>query len=56
MLDRFAKMLEDAGHYRAAGDVCQRCRTAWPCETATQTMGPDLTGFGPDAGDDGDHS
>lgn len=102
MLDRYAKLLEEAGHYPAARtcpvapmrasatltgdgpavpsglpcayppghdgphrdhmgnalgsrtyerpqvDRCNKCRTPWPCETATGLMGPDLNGFGPE--------
>lgn len=54
MLDRFAKMLEDAGHYQAAGAVCHKCRTPWPCDVARQTMGPELNGFGPEPGPEPD--
>ncbi len=102
MLGRYAKLLEEAGHYPAAKqcpvaplrasatltgdgppvpsglpcayppghdgphrdhmgnalgprtyerdhlDRCNKCRTPWPCKTATDLMGPELTGFGPE--------
>ena len=50
--DHMGNALGPRTYERPQVDLCIKCRTRRPCNTARSTMGDDLRGFGPEPGND----